>query len=57
MRKSIKVSEINYKRLRDLQYRLRYRSVDKLLDDLLTIAERILEGKKRLPDLLDLSEG
>ena len=54
-RKSIKISDLNYRRLRDLQIRLRYRSVDQLLDDLLTLAEEIAEG--RLPSLRDLYEG
>ena len=53
-RKSIKISELNYQRLRDLQLRLRYRSIDQLLDDLLSLAERIAEG--RLPSLRELYE-
>ena len=53
-RKSIKISDLNYRRLRDLQIRLRYRSIDQLLDDLLNLAERIAEGK--LPSLQDLYE-
>ena len=56
-RKSIKISRLNYERLRELQLRLRYRSIDQLLDQLLTLAERILEGKAPAPDLLDLYEG
>ena len=53
-RKSIKISKLNYERLRELQIRLRYRSVDALLEDLLNLAERIAEGK--LPSLQDLYE-
>jgi len=53
-RKSIKVSTLNYERLRDLQLRLRYRSVDALLEDLLTLAEDILAGRRPVPRLLDL---
>lgn len=55
-RKSIKISRLNYERLRELQLKLRYRSVDALLEDLLNLAERILEGKAPAPDLLELYE-
>ena len=53
-RKSIKISKLNYERLRELQIRLRYRSVDALLEDLLNLAEEIAEG--RLPSLRELYE-
>jgi len=53
-RKSIKISKLNYERLRELQIRLRYRSVDALLEDLLNLAERIAEGK--LPSLKEVYE-
>jgi len=53
-RKSIKISALNYERLRDLQLKLRYRSIDALLEDLLTLAEEIASG--RLPSLRELYE-
>jgi len=53
-RRSIKVSELNYRRLRELQSKLRYRSVDALVEDLLNLAEEIASGK--LPSLRDLYE-
>jgi len=53
-RRSIKISDLNYRRLRELQRRLRYPSVDKLLDDLLTLAEDIMAGRRPIPRILDL---
>jgi len=53
-RKSIKISDLNYRRLRELQVKLRYRSIDELLDELLTLAEDITAGRRPIPRLLDL---
>ena len=53
-RRSIKISKLNYERLRELQSKLRYRSVDALLEDLLNLAEDI--ASRKLPSLKDLYE-
>lgn len=54
MRRSIKISDLNYRRLKDLKIKLRYPSVDALLDDLLTLAEAI--ESRKLPTLRELYE-